>query len=189
MSGVKNKYPLIEDIQVTSDIILGSLFVEDFPTLIANISDKEIYNNTLMVPYPYKTEDAQFYFNLIKSFEKESGIKKDWTIRHKGNVIGGIGLLYNYGLKSHKSEMGYWIGKSFRNKGIMTKVIRQFADYIFNNRKLIRLEANVFIDNSASVKVLEKAGFNLEGQMKYSYMKDGALKDSFLYSKISPTIS
>jgi len=48
---------------------------------------------------------------------------------------------------------------------------------------LRRIAAEVFINNPASARVLEKAGFVLEGRLKNYVIKDGELLDSLLYAK------
>ncbi len=77
-----------------------------------------------------------------------------------------------YGIHSHKDEIGYWLGKPFWNKGIMTDVIKKICSIGFNNFNLIRIEATVFTYNIPSKKVLEKAGFMPEGTLRKFYKKD-----------------
>ncbi|MCB0689303.1 MAG: GNAT family N-acetyltransferase, partial [Saprospiraceae bacterium] len=72
----------------------------------------------------------------------------------------------------------YW------NQGIMTAVIKQFYQHIFQVTKMIRLEALVFQNNLASCRVLEKAGFNKEGYLKKAYQKENKFIDAWLYARI-----
>jgi RimJ/RimL family protein N-acetyltransferase len=67
----------------------------------------------------------------------------------------------------------------------MTEVVRGFSDYWLDNG-FIRLEAMVFEPNLASKRVLEKAGFTLDGFCKKFYIKplDGSPKDVYLLSKV-----
>ena len=96
----------------------------------------------------------------VMRFEKENQVQRDWAIRNKdGEQIGGIGLLFSHGLSAHRSELGYWLAKQYWNQGLMTAVVRKFSDHVFHSTKISRLEALVFEGNDASVRVLEKAGF------------------------------
>jgi RimJ/RimL family protein N-acetyltransferase len=46
-----------------------------------------------------------------------------------------------------------------------------------------RITANVFSSNAGSARVLEKAGFAYEGQLRNYYKKDGRIFDGKLYAK------
>ena len=49
---------------------------------------------------------------------------------------------------------------------------------------LVRLHATVFAWNPASMRVLEKAGYEREAVLRQSIWKDGTLLDSVLYAKL-----
>ena len=66
----------------------------------------------------------------------------------------------------------------------MTEVLIAFCEYCFEQRELSRIEAGVFSHNEASMRVLEKAGFEREGFMKKCFIKNGRYIDSVLYAKV-----
>jgi len=171
-------------IPVSGDISLGSLEDSDFSDLVHHINDPVLYENTLTVPYPYTPADAKKYLVHVREFEEKEGIQKDWVIRHQGKLIGGIGALYNYGANAHKTEIGYWISREFRGQGIMTEVIGAFVTYLFAHTNVIRIEANVFVGNDSSARVLEKNGFVLEGTLRAAFIKKGEPKDTWLYALV-----
>jgi RimJ/RimL family protein N-acetyltransferase len=57
------------------------------------------------------------------------------------------------------------------------------TDFYFANFPLRRISAEVFANNPASARVLEKAGFTLEGRLINNVIKDGKLLDSFLHAR------
>jgi RimJ/RimL family protein N-acetyltransferase len=57
------------------------------------------------------------------------------------------------------------------------------TDFCFENFPLRRISAEVFANNPGSARVLEKAGFSLEGCLKNNVLKDGKLLDSLLYAR------
>ena len=79
--------------------------------------------------------------------------------------------------------MGYWLGEKFWGRGIMTEVVTAVTDFCFDNFPFRRISAEVFANNPASARVLEKAGFTLEGRLKNHILKDGELLDSLLYAR------
>lgn len=171
-------------IPVIDDIQLSKLEITDLSDLIYHINDPVLYENTLTVPYPYTMEHAEKYLEHVCDFEAKEGIQKDWVVRKDGKLIGGIGVLFNYGLSSHKSEIGYWISREHRGEGIMTAVIGEFVKYLFENTPLIRIEANVFVGNHSSARALEKNNFQMEGIVHAAFIKNGQPKDTWLYAKL-----
>ena len=189
---------MTQTIIVNDKIELTEIRETDKPQFVQYLNNKEHYENTLMIPTPYHESDAAFFVNLCREAEKQHGHVVNFAIRTvrqdsfgEGVLIGGIGLMTNEKpLAKHKAEIGYWVGKPFWGQGIMTEVVRVFSDYWLNNSDYVRLEATVFASNMASKRVLEKAGFTVEGFCKKYWVKplDGQPKDVFLLSKINEKI-
>lgn len=70
----------------------------------------------------------------------------------------------------------------------MTEVIPPFVDHCFEQFPLYPIYAEPYANNPASARVLEKAGFILEGRLKNNAFKDGKLLDSLLYAKTQDRI-
>jgi RimJ/RimL family protein N-acetyltransferase len=65
----------------------------------------------------------------------------------------------------------------------MTGAVNALTDFWFQNFPVRRISAEVFANNPASARVLEKAGFVFEGRLKNCVIKNGELLDSLLYAK------
>ncbi|WP_159413185.1 GNAT family N-acetyltransferase, partial [Ruminiclostridium josui] len=83
-----------------------------------------------------------------------------------GKAVGSIGVTINSGVYRKSGDIGYWIGKEYWSKGIMTKAVKQICETAFNTYDIIRISAEVLSHNTGSIKVLEKAGFKQEGLKK-----------------------
>ncbi|KAG4913985.1 hypothetical protein AAZX31_19G226900 [Glycine max] len=85
-----------------------------------------------------------------------------------------------------KADIGYAIGTNYWGQGIATKALMTAVPQVFKDfNELLRLQAFVDVENKASQRVLEKAGFLREGVLrKYTYLK-GVVKDLVLYSFLS----
>jgi RimJ/RimL family protein N-acetyltransferase len=59
-----------------------------------------------------------------------------------------------------------------------------FTPYAFDRFQLLRIYAEPYATNTGSCRVLEKAGFALEGRLRSSAIKDGKVLDQLLYSRI-----
>jgi ribosomal-protein-alanine N-acetyltransferase len=170
-------------IVVDDDIYLDQPEKRDKENLISYLTDKEIYNNTLRLPYPYTARDADWWIRFVEENRKRSGLQLNFAIRSRDKkLLGGISYHAKYGLNSHKDELGYWLARKYWNKGIMSKVVKSFCQYGFDSLHLVRIEATVFEHNPASGRVLEKCGFEFEGTLRKYYLKDGNLIDVRLYA-------
>ena len=172
-------------IEIDKQITLKPVSESDKPNLIKYISDASVFANTLVIPYPYTEKDADEYVDFNRKFESEHKVQCNWGIHiPEAGFIGGIGLLFDDGVGSHKSKFGYWIGEPFRGRGIMTKVVEIFANHVMALYDMKRLEAYVFSDNRASMRVLEKAGFIYEGESRKHTRKGDELLNVLRYAMI-----
>jgi RimJ/RimL family protein N-acetyltransferase len=158
---------------------------KDIDALFKNLNDIDIYNGTLRIPFPYTISDAELYISGCYKQKEEFGKPMKWQVRNNdGLLCGSIALLNNHGKDSHKDEIGYWIGKAYRNKGLMTDTIKAFSNLVFQYYGMVRLEATIYSYNIASQRVVEKCGFNYEGTLKKAYFKDGKYIDGKLYALV-----
>ncbi len=171
-------------IKVDENIFLSQMRSKDIEQLVKYLNDKEIFNNTLKIPFPYTRQDGNHFVNLCEKRKKQYGKLTNWAIRDKNKMlIGGCGFQMKYKRNSKKDELGYWLARSYWNKGIMTKVVNKLCEIGFNKFGLTRIEADVFLHNDASCRVLEKAGFKLEGIIHKSVKKENKLIDVKMYYK------
>ena len=112
-----------------------------------------------------------------------------YAIATQEEAIGGIGITLNKDVHRLTAEMGYWLGESYWGKGIMTETVIKFTDYVFEHFGLVRVFAEPYAYNGSSCRVLEKAGFILEGRMRSSVIKDGQITGQFLYARVKDKVS
>jgi len=170
---------------IADSFSLTDIVSSDKAAYLEHLQEREIYDQTLNIPYPYTEADADWWINHVTEETRQQGRCVNWAIRRRdGYLVGGIGF---HGLelgKTHKGELGYWLAKPYWRKGIMTEAVRRLAEYGFVDLGLIRITAEVFHFNVGSSRVLEKAGFKLEGILRNEYRKDGKVFDGKLYSKL-----
>ena len=64
----------------------------------------------------------------------------------------------------------------------MTEAVRQTCAYVFAQSDLMRIYAEPFAYNTASCRVLEKAGFQYEGTLQNNAVKNGKVLDMKMYA-------
>lgn len=89
-----------------------------------------------------------------------------------------------------RAELGYAIAAEYWGKGITTKAVKMAVSQVFNHfPDLVSLEALTALENKASQRVLEKAGFLREGLLRKYAIVRGIIKDVFIFSILSTNIS
>jgi ribosomal-protein-alanine N-acetyltransferase len=131
-------------------------------------------------PHPYTMQDGHEF--LQRAITEQPEMK--FCIEIEGAAVGGIGVHPGEDVHRHTATMGYWLGEEFWGHGIMTEAVTAVTNFCFENFPLRRISAEVFANNPASARVLEKAGFILEGRLRNHVLKDGQVLDSLLYAKI-----
>lgn len=174
-------------LEINDSYYISDITLKDKSAYLEHLKEKQIYDQTLAIPYPYTEDDADWWINHnIEAVKTQGGCSVNWAIRRSEDnyLIGGIGFL---GLKigeSHTAELGYWLAKPYWNKGLMTEAVKVVSEYGFKKLGLSRITANVFHFNISSARVLEKAGFQCEGCLRNHYKKDGKIFDGKLYALI-----
>jgi RimJ/RimL family protein N-acetyltransferase len=166
-------------ITVSDEIYLSEFQPSDQVACVHHLKEKEIYDRTLRIPYPYTGADFQQWLAIVAKTTQDQGRTVHWAIRKEdGLLIGGCGLDELVVGKSHRAELGYWLAKPYWGRGIMTAVVGRLCQFAFAEFGLVKITAHVFADNSASARVLQNCGFVQEGFLRKHYLKDGQYLDA-----------
>ncbi len=162
-------------------IKLRSWEAADREALVRYANNRNVWINlTDVFPHPYTQDDADGWLaRCAKDIPPSS-----FAIDLAGTAIGGVGIHLLTGVYRLTAEIGYWVGEPFWGRGIATEALRQASDYAFKTFGLERLQAHVFDWNPASARVLEKAGYHLEGRLRRYIIKDGRITDSLIYARL-----
>ena len=131
-------------------------------------------------PFPYTRGDALRWIQHASTALSESV----FAIVVDGAAVGSVGLVAKDDVYRKSMEIGYWLGEPFWGKGIMTEAVGAVSEYGFDRFDIVRLYADVFEWNAASVRVLEKNNYTFEARLKKAVVKDGMITDALLYAKL-----
>ena len=98
--------------------------------------------------------------------------------------VGGVVLLRKEEVERISAEIGYWLGVAAWGRGLATAAVRAATAYAFEVLDLERVFAIANTRNTASARVLEKAGFALEGTMRRAVIMEGVVLDQFMYAAL-----
>jgi RimJ/RimL family protein N-acetyltransferase len=133
-------------------------------------------------PHPYSRANAMAFLKAALSSADESNL----AIEVDGEAAGAIGYVTGTDVERYSAEIGYWLGEAQWGRGIVTEALTLVTEHVFANADVLRLFALPFVDNSGSIRVLEKAGYVREGILKCSSVKYGKARDQALYARINP---
>ena len=94
-------------------------------------------------------------------------------------IIGSVEIRTN--VNPQELKIGYWLGVPYWGQGFGTDAVRLATNFAFHYLEAIRVSATVFIGNEASIRVLEKNGFEFGGISKSQVFKRGHWLDEWLY--------
>ena len=167
----------------TKDFILRPFKKGDEFSLAKNINDRGIIRNTLIPFYPYKLKNAKDWVKKNLGENKKKNPKMiNFVIDISGEVVGSVG--FSRIEERHQALLGYWLAKKYWNKGIMTKAVKLITKFGFKKLGFKRIYADVLYFNKSSMRVLEKAGFQLEGILRKSIKKGNRFIDNYLFAKV-----
>ena len=162
---------------------LRPFVAEDAPSIYEHANDAEVAQNLRDVfPMPYTYQDAVAYIASCAGAGEERQLCR--AIVADGKAVGSIGLFLQGDVYRKSAELGYWLGRPYWGQGIMSRAVMLLCQEGFERYDICRIFAEPYATNLGSRRVLEKAGFVLEGVMRKSVIKNGVILDSCLYALV-----
>lgn len=120
------------------------------------------------------TVDKEQVLGYLRSWEDDynNAVQISWGIRLKesNKFVGRIYLCNIVGNEAsgYKVEIGYYISPTYWNCGYATEAVGEIVRYGFSAMNIKRFQAEILPENTASIRVCQKAGFINEGTL-YNY--------------------
>jgi RimJ/RimL family protein N-acetyltransferase len=153
---------------MTGQILLRNVEQADLEEFFAHQQDP-VANQ--MAAFPARGREA-FMVHWRKILADDKVIKR--TILFESEVVGNAVCFEQSG----KLLIGYWLGRQFWGRGIASRAVSNFVSLIPQRP----LHAYVAKDNIASIRVLEKSGFQVAGESAAAAGSGGEVVDEFIYS-------
>ena len=144
---------------------------------LCNAVDRTFLSDRL--PYPYTEADADWWLGMVAENEGKEGAWR--AIVMDGQIVGSISVERMAEDQRNVGSIGYMILTPFWSQGIGTEAVRQICGIAFQELALERIIGEVFPENLASARVLEKNGFQLEETKVGAVVKGGKAMDVRLY--------
>ena len=160
-----------------SRIRLRWLSDDDVPALFDIFSDLRVTRYWGVPPLADMADAHALLADIHERFRARTNLQ--WGIaRRSDNVVIGTCSLYRPDFPNRRSELGFALGHAFWHHGFASEAIAVAIDYAFRSLDFHRLEADVDPRNVASLRTLERAGFQREGYLRERYHMNGETQDS-----------
>jgi RimJ/RimL family protein N-acetyltransferase len=153
----------------------------DAASLARHADNRKIWLNLRdLFPHPYTLVEAETY---IARLAGEAPVTR-FAIEVGSEAVGSVSLKLGSDIERRSAELGYWLGEAYWGRGIVSAAVTAVTAYAFRDLDLLRVFAVPFARNAASARVLERAGYQREGTMRRSAVKDGEVLDQHLYAAV-----
>jgi 8-oxo-dGTP diphosphatase len=147
---------------------LRALRPEDAASIAILVNDWEVVRYTTSIPYPYDVDMARIFVasqtERWAAWQPGGPLVEEiaFALERKSDraFIGCIGLQPG---ETHGLEFGYWIGRTYWNRGYASEAVGALARFAFERLGVEEIWAAAVPVNDASHRVLEKNGFAIAG--------------------------
>ncbi len=165
---------------VTPRLILRQMQKTDAAAIQDLAGDQKIAMSTLHIPHPFSQKHAEETINSAHEGLSE-GTSYHYGVIARNEFIGIASLRLTAG-EPGTSDVMYWIGVPYWGQGYATEAAQALVKYGFEELHLQRITGKHALFNSASGRVLQKAGMRYDGIKQKVVYKDGAWLDSSNWS-------
>lgn len=164
----------------TPRVILRWISENDIDSLYEIFSNPQVMRYWSTVPLPNREAAAELQREIAGGNESDQMYKWGLALRDS-NAIVGTTTLFNLNLDNGRAEIGYALGHAYWGKGYMNEALGALLSYAFEVMDLRRLEADVDPRNTASIRTLERLGFQREGYLRERWHVNGEIQDALFY--------
>jgi RimJ/RimL family protein N-acetyltransferase len=118
-------------------------------------------------------------------FQSQRNLK--WAVaRRTDDAMIGTATLFNLNLDNRRAEIGYGLDRAHWGRGYMNEALQSLLAFAFGELALHRIEADVDPRNSASIRTVERLGFQREGYLRERWLVNGEIQDTVFYGLLRP---
>jgi len=136
------------------------------------------------IPEPPPPGFAEAWFGRYEEGRRD-GTREAFAIVEDGSFL-GLALAPTIDRETATVELGYIVAEEARGRGVATEALRRLTEWTLRETGAKRIELLISVDNVASKKVAERAGYELEGVLRSTYLKEGRREDSEIWSLLAP---
>jgi ribosomal-protein-alanine N-acetyltransferase len=174
-------FPLLS----TPRLRLRCLELDDAEIMFENLNTPEAVRFGGKAPPATVAATREKIEKVLATVRAGEGISWALTDIQTGAYLGGAGL-WRWDKPNFRAEVGYEISSRVWGRGLMTEAVRAIIAFGFQRMDLHSIEAKVHPENTASIRVLEKLGFQREALFRENHFNGVRFEDTAVYSLLTP---
>jgi RimJ/RimL family protein N-acetyltransferase len=166
------------------DLVLRAASEAELLDLVAVFGDPLIVRWNPAPSYDDVEAAARTWINQRNDWS--NGEHASWVLGGTDGALLGSVSLHHIDIDHENAEVGYWIAPAVRGRGLAARGVEMAARFAFTTLGFRRLYLYHSVENPASCRVAERAGFALEGTTRESYRyPDGRFHDEHLHGRLA----
>jgi RimJ/RimL family protein N-acetyltransferase len=186
-----SSYTLIMDLTViprelqTNDLYLRPLGLADAKAMFAMLSDAQSMKYWSDPPITHVDEAIKVLQEDVESDARGDSLCWAVMLKSRDKMI-GKSILFQFSPTNRRAEIGFILNREYWRQGLMQQTLEAVIDFAFKRLDLHRIEADVDVENTGSLAILEKLGFEREGLFRDRWCVYGEWQDSVMLGLIRP---
>ena len=160
------------------DLVLRWMTTEDVPALRAIFSDADVVRFMSIAQLTSQDATLAFLDRIHNGFD--GGTLYQWGVQLEEAIVGTC-TVASINRDHRRAELGFALAKRFWGRGLMRQALPRVVDFAFERLHLHRIEADTDPRNVASMRVLERLGFQQEGFLRERYFQFGEAQDAVVF--------
>ena len=161
-------------------VSLRRMTERDVDSLYTIFSDAEVMRYWSSPPMKDRAEAEKLLAETHADFNRRLALKWGIALNIDDTII-GTSTLFHLDSSNQRAEIGYALGRAHWGKGYAQEALKALLGYAFGVLDLQRIEADVDPRNAASIRTLERLGFQKEGYLRERWRVGGEIQDALFY--------
>jgi RimJ/RimL family protein N-acetyltransferase len=146
------------------------------------VEDADVQRETF-VPVPPPPGFARSWLGRYEEGRAE-GKREGFAVVDGDGTFLGLALAVQIDRPAQTVELGYVVAPEARGRGVARRALQLLTEWAFSELGALRIELRIAVDNRASSRVAERAGYVREGVLRSVYFKQGMRKDFEVWSRL-----
>ena len=164
----------------TPRLVLRWISEDDIDAVYDIFSDPQVMRYWSTGPLSNREAAARMQREIAEGNLNDTMMKWGLALRESNTLIGTT-TLFNLNRDNGRAEIGYALSRSIWGKGYMNEALQALLKHAFEVLEMRRLEADVDPRNTASIRTLERLGFQREGFLRERWHVNGEIQDAIFF--------
>lgn len=165
-----------------ADLVVRAMEPADAEACAKLWMQESVYMGTLRTAYESVSAST-------KGMLVENPLRKSLVATISGVIAGQVSVsLRSRERLRHAADVGIMVHERFRGRGVGGALLDAAIDYAENWSNVLRIELEVFVDNTAAIALYRSRGFNMEGIARAFALRNGVYVDAFRMARVAPLL-